>query len=274
MKKKQIIFVSGSILSIGAGIFAVLVDRDKLEKYIVIPESAVGTLMIISIVLMAGGIIGLIYLVFKGWVTFAVDKAILSKVSSKYVMIQASQSDLGELHSLYEKHFGDDVPSTVTMLSWLQKYRNAFAMIYRIDSASIEKKAQTLVGSYKILLLNEAGVQGLNDGLLTGSTFKQEHIARSFKDAKACYVGDVIATTFLGKGTVLAYLNVACEPIFKRGLAIYARPLTPAGKRVMTKYGFVQIKDEKSMPEIGRMCKLNPIGGKPGSKAIKSKKSS
>jgi hypothetical protein len=54
----------------------------------------------------------------------------------------------------------------------------------------------------------------------------------------------------------MAQLNAAVLPAVRGAVAVYARPLTKDGLRVMTKHGFVQVSDGKSAPVVGRVCKL------------------
>jgi hypothetical protein len=54
----------------------------------------------------------------------------------------------------------------------------------------------------------------------------------------------------------MAQLNAAVWPAVRGAATVYARPLTKDGLRVMTKHGFVQVSDGRSVPQIGRACKL------------------
>jgi len=142
------------------------------------------------------------------------------------------------------------------MRAWVQKYRKAFVMVYRVDDSSIKKKQQTLVGSFKVLLISKDAVRALEAGQVSGSTLKPEHIVSRQSDAAAYYVGDVAGHKGPARGFLLASLNAACEKAISKRLPIYARPLTNDGLRIMEQYGFVQAADGKSPPEIGKMCKL------------------
>jgi hypothetical protein len=99
-------------------------------------------------------------------------------------------------------------------------------------------------------------MQGLEAGLLTGSTLEPHHIAARQRDAAAFYVGDVVATASDARGRVLRCVMRECEEAFRKNLPIYARPLTKEGRNAMTRRGFVQVSDGESLPEHGKMCKL------------------
>jgi hypothetical protein len=212
-------------------------------------------MLILGGLLILLGLMGCLVLVFvrpAGSVLNFVNK----KLGEKYIRVYASQADLPQLHDFYTEFFGDDVPSLSLMRAWVQKYRRAFAIVYRVDDTSIKKKQQILCGSYKVLLITEAAVRGLESGQVGGSTFQPDHLASRQKDTAAYYVGDVVARTRLARGFILASLSAACEKALRKRVPIYARPLTRDGLRIMTQYGFVQADDGKSPPNIGKMCKL------------------
>jgi hypothetical protein len=177
-------------------------------------------------------------------------------LNSRYTYVRARRQDLMGLHDLYAEYFGSDVPSVELMRSWISRCKTALMLVHRVHQTSGLATNQQLVGSFKVLPLTTDAVRALEGGQITGSTFKPEHIASKKKETTAVYVGDVVATSKVGRGMVLAHLNAACTPAVKSGLPIYARPLTRDGLRVMTKHGFVQVLDGTSRPEIGRICKL------------------
>jgi len=183
-------------------------------------------------------------------------RVVYGDLNSRYTCKRAGRQDLMGLHDLYTEYFGNDVPSVELMRSWIARCKTALMLVHRLDQKSGLATNQRLIGSFKALPLTADAVRALEAGQVTGSTFKPEHIANNKKETKAIYVGDVVATSQVGRGMVLAHLNAACTPAVKGGLPIYARPLTRDGLRVMTKHGFVQVLDGVSRPEIGRICKL------------------
>jgi hypothetical protein len=134
--------------------------------------------------------------------------------------------------------------------------RRAFAMVYQIEDSSIEAESRSLVGSFKVLPVTEEAVRGLELKRLTGSSLRPEHIAKRQKDTAGFYVGDVFATTTFARGRIMAHIIIECEQAIRKGLPIYARPLTKDGKKTMKRRGFVRVDDGKSPPEIGEICRL------------------
>lgn len=263
---------TGSVFcTVGGAVFAIAVESDHISKIIDIPEVGYKAMLIIGGLLVLLGLTAITVSVLRSRTSRLLD-FVSKKRGHKYILVYASYPDLPQLHSFYQEFFEDDVPSLDLMRTWVRKYRKAFAMVYRVNDISIKKKQQVLAGSYKVLLVTEEAVRGLEAEDLCGSTFKAEHVASRQKDAAAYYIGDVIATTRLARGFILASLNVACEHAFRRGLPIYARPLTSDGLRVMTQYGFVQVHDENSPPEMEKMCKLTTGGD--GDKSRRVKKTS
>jgi len=175
---------------------------------------------------------------------------------AKYLCTAARHSDLVGLFDLYTRYFGADVPDIELMGAWITKCASAFTLVQKVIGDSGLSTRQQLVGSFKILPLTTKGVNAIELGQATGSTFKSEHISGKRSRPVAYYVGDVVATTRFSRAVVMAQLNAAISPVVRRPTTVYARPLTKDGLRVMTKYVFVQVANGRSAPEIGRVCKL------------------
>jgi hypothetical protein len=253
---KLIVKISSIICTIGAAVFGAGAAREHFSRFIHVPDAVYNALLVIGVILISLSIIGFAASLYGLPSKLILENVVYRNLGSKYICIYARQSDVSRLHDLYSEYFGGDVPSTELMRSWIKQSRKAFTMIYRVDNESIRKRKHVLVGSFKVLLLTEAAVRALEAEQVSGSTFQPDHLARRQSDAAGCYVGDVIGTTRFAQGVLLGYLNVACEQAIKKGLPIYARPLTKEGQRVMKKYGFVEVSDGHSSPEIGRICKL------------------
>ena len=133
-------------------------------------------------------------------------------------------------------------------------------------------KRLELVGSFKLLPLTKKGVEAVERGHATGSTLTAVHITSSRSKASGFYVGDVVATTATAKGDLLAYLDAALSSIKHDDVAVYARPLTSDGLRVMTGYGFVSITDDRAAPQIGHMCRLYVGGNRTGGRRQRQKR--
>ncbi len=253
--KKPDKFQAGVLCTVGAAIFCLALAKEPISKFIILPDFIYSIAFVIGTLMILWG--------FLGWFASVLTppanrvlEIVHKKLNAKYICVFATQDDLPQLYDLYSEFFDDEVPSLNLMKSWVRQNRKAFALVYRVDNSSIKQKEQVLAGSFKVLPITQEAVQGLESEQLSGSTFEAKHIARNQKDAAAYYVGDVVATRRSARAFILASLNFACENALRKGLPIYARPLTEDGKRVMTKYNFVQANDGKSPPQIGKICKL------------------
>lgn len=257
MTSKRLLEAALTLCTIGGAVFAVGATKEALSRFVVLPDAAVAVLMITGAALAIFGAIAFALSLIIDRLQHAVMQVIYGDVDSRYVCTYAKPSELAGLHDLYREYFGDDVPSSERMLKWLEKCPSALTIVYRVVvNASGLPQRQELVGSFKVLPLNRAGVRAIEAGHVTGSTLKVEHMCASRTRPSAYYVGDVVATTRIAKGVVIAQLNATISPATRNEITVYARPLTRDGLRIMTKHGFVQASDGRSRPQIGCACKL------------------
>jgi len=265
--KKTFLNASLALCTVGAAVWAIGVAEDTVSKLHRFPPTLFHWLMIIGGVAVGVGLCALLGAVLVGPVQAIIARLVYGDINSRYAPVKARNRDLHGLHAFYREYFGDDVPSIELMRSWVARSNSAFILIHRITNESGLTVRQQLVGSFKLLPLTNEARNALDTGQVTGSTFRPEHVARKKSETVAYYVGDVVATSQIARGMVLAHLNAACTPAIDRGYPIYARPLTTDGLRVMTKYGFVQATDGKSAPQLGRICKLQ-IGKPPRRRSL------
>jgi len=254
--KKTFLNASLALCTVGAAVWAVGVSEDAVLKLHRFPPALFHWSMIIGGVSVGIGLCVLLCAVVVGPVQTIIARLVYGDINSRYAPVKARNRDLPGLHAFYRNYFGDDVPSIDLMRSWIARSSSAFILVHRITHKSGLTVRQQLVGSFKLLPLTIEARNALDAGQVTGSTFRPEHVASKKSDTVAYYVGDVVATSQIARGMVLAHLTAACGPAVDRGYPIYARPLTTDGLRVMTKYGFVQARDGKSLPQLGRICKL------------------
>jgi len=245
-----------ALCTIGGAVFAVGASEIAIAKVISLPARTFEILLFTGALLVGIGLCLLLMSFIVQPIRDAFVRVVYGDLNSRYTCVRARRNDLIGLHDLYTDYFGSDVPSVELMKSWISRCKTALMLVHRVRQNSGLATSQQLVGSFKVLPLTTDAVRALEGGQISGSTFKAEHIASNKKETAAVYVGDVVATSQVGRGMVLAHLNAACTPAVKSGLPIYARPLTHDGLRVMTKHGFVQVLDGTSRPEIGRICKL------------------
>ncbi len=261
--KKALVNLASILCTVGGALFGLAAAKEQIQKIVALSDMAYRSMLVISIGLIALGAMAFCLSLLISPAQLLLDEG-FRQALDRYECVFARVGDLDELYTLYTEFFGADVPSKDLMRSWLSRYRKAFAMIYRLEEVSIRKTVRSLVGSFKVLPITAEAVHQLDRGRLSGATFSLEHIASKLDLAAAYYIGDVVATTKSARGVVLAYLNVACEGALRKSLAIYARPLSRDGKRVMTRNGFVQAGGGCIPPEIGRICRLGPLTASSG----------
>lgn len=251
MTKKSFHDAAVSLATVGGAVLAVGLARDAINKIVELPDAAYTTCVILGLALPVLAAVSFA----TSFVVEQVALVIYGDHDAKYLCRAAAVTDLPALHTLYSSYFGDDVPPIPLMTDWLTRCDTAFTLVHKISDRE-ETREQKLVGSFKVLPLTAKGVRAIELGQVTGSTFKPDHIASRRSRPTAFYVGDVAATTRVARAVVLAHLNAAVFAAARGTVTVYARPLTRDGLRVMSKHGFVQVSDGRSMPAVGRICKL------------------
>jgi hypothetical protein len=257
MNRKSLTDAALGLCTVGGAVFAVGASKDPVSKVVILPDSAFGSLMVVGGVLAAIGAIAFMLSFLIDRLEQAVSQVAYGDLDSKYLCTHARLRDLPGLYALYTRYFGDDVPDVQMMGTWVTKCASAFTIVQKVVEDSGLPTRQELVGSFKLLPLTAKGVRAIDLGQATGSTFRPEHISGARSRPAGYYVGDVVATTRFARGVVMAQLNAAVWPAVRSAVTVYARPLTKDGLRVMTKYGFVQVSDGRSAPQVGRACKLH-----------------
>jgi hypothetical protein len=260
MRRKAFRDAALGLCTIGGALFAFGASKEAIGKLLIIPNVA------FTVLLLAGGLLATIGIV-AFFLSLIIDRldGVVSRVAygdldSKYVCSHAEASDLGGLQTLYARYFGADVPEVSLMRAWLEKCASTFTIVQRVRQETGLATRQELVGSFKLVPLTRSGVRAVETGQVTGTSIRLEHIARDGVRPSAYYVGDVVATTRFARGVVMAHLNAAISTAAKGQVAVYARPLTADGLRIMTKHGFLRVADGKSAPQIGAICKLEIRG--------------
>lgn len=261
--RKSFLNASLALCTVGAAVWAIGLSEDAVSKIVHLPVRLFRWSMITGGLLIGLGLCLLIVFAVYYPVQNIISRVLYGAINSRYVTINARKRDLMGLHDLYTEHFGSDVPSIDLMRSWIARCRTAFVLVHRVTQKSGLTTRQQLVGSFKLLPLTSEAVGALDAGQITGSMFRPDHIARNKRETAAYYIGDLVGAGWFARGMVMAHLNAACIPAVKRGAPLYARPLTRDGLRIMTQYGFLQVSDGESAPEIGRICKLELGKSKP-----------
>jgi hypothetical protein len=257
--KRKLVDTALALCTVGGALFAIGASKEPLSRIVSLPDYAYGLFLVLGGILATAGGLAFVFSLFAEPVQSGVERVIYGDVGSRHICTHANADDLRGLHALYSRYFGADVPSIELMNQWLNRCKSAFTLLHSVTQDSGLITAQQLVGSFKLLPLTAEGVKALDLGQVTGSTFRPEHICSDRRRPAAYYLGDVVATTRFARAVILAQLNAACAQVTNRNISIYARPLTADGRRIMTKYGFAQVSDGRSAPEVGRICKLEIV---------------
>ena len=233
LMNKRSSFDAGLLCTVGAGIFAVGVSQNQISRVVHFPNVAFVIFMVIGGALVVAGAIRFMLSIVMDRIDQIVS--VYLGLDAKYLCTQAQHSDLAGLFDLYTRYFGADVPDIELMSAWITKCASAFTLVQKVIGESGLSTRQELVGSFKILPLTKKGVNAIELGQTTGSTFRPEHISGSRSRPVAYYVGDVVATTRFARAVVMAQLNAAISPVVRGPMTVYARPLTKDGLRVIDK---------------------------------------
>lgn len=185
----------------------------------------------------------------------ALERIVFRRGEIPRFIAYARIGDLAKLQSRYEREFGKDIPSLDLMKAWLQRCDTCFTLVYEELTDQNMAVNMTLAGSFKMLPITADAVQELEQGKISGSTFRPEHVCTE-RDAAAFYVGDLFAAGTARAAAVLSHLDSKCKELLDRGYAVYARPFTPRGMRVMKNRGFVQLSTGKEELAMRQLCRL------------------
>lgn len=262
-QRKVLVELGIALCTVGGAVFGIGAAKEPISRIIALPDTAFIVFMI------SGGTLATI-----GALAFALSyiamplKSVISvfvygDADSRYVCSYARAQDVARLHALYEEYFGEEAPKSTVMREWLAKCPSALTIVQRVVGNSHLDERRELVGSFKVLPLTRKGQQAVESGRATGSSLGPEHIAGPRSHPAGYYVGDVVATTRVARGVVMAHIESALPTQIQDEVTVYARPLTADGLRIMKAHGFVLLSDGESVPEIGEMCKLY-VGSKRG----------
>jgi hypothetical protein len=247
-----------SWLALGASLLGLVALKGSISEFITIPAQAW------SITLVCGtacSLIGILLGVTSKAVSVgeptqvALERIVFRRGEIPRFITYARLGDLAKLQSRYESEFGKDVPSLELMKAWLERCDTCFTLVYEELRDQNLDVNMTLAGSFKMLPITLDAVDELEHGRVSGSTLKPEHICAE-REAAAFYVGDLFAAGTARAAAVLSHLDSKCKELLDRGYAVYARPFTARGMRVMRNRGFVQLSTGKEQLEMRQLCRL------------------
>lgn len=159
----------------------------------------------------------------------------------RYVVEVAGRDELKALHEFCTRM----VPGGFADFGkWLERYGwnpNIFYVVKAHDEVSPPESAR-MVGAFAITPLSGRARELLDGELLKGVDFTSEHIARPGDSPAAMYISGIVASGFTAKGVTLKFLLDVMESEAGCGRCLfYTRPMSRAGLRLVTTYGFEPI---------------------------------
>jgi hypothetical protein len=256
--------LGGVLFTLGGAFLALHRQRQDLITYFPLIQRLGPVPLFLGFFLILGGFVLLLY----GGLTSTlalIKRVILPPGCYRFECTAAEAEDLELLWTFYSSFFGKDVPALATMRLWHQRNPEMFWMLYKVSRPRPGRINRTLVGSFKICPVNGACVSLLEREAVSGTTIPVDAIV-PMKDSSALYVGDVAATDKYARAALVAYLDSEVRRANRRGLPIYARPLTNEGFHLLTVHGFCPTSASSSDKQLGRIFKLLPrkTGRKPG----------
>jgi len=156
-----------------------------------------------------------------------------------YLCRSARQGDLDNMHEYWESFFGSDISDVVQDRAWHNKNGKLFWLIFQTATRRGRKlEKPLLVGSFSLLPLTKRAAELVGRGELVGSHFTVDHLVKDNSKAAAVYIGGVLASNMFARGEALARVKERIEQLQKKGIPVYARPVTGDGFRLVEKYGF------------------------------------
>lgn len=117
-------------------------------------------------------------------------------------------------------------------------------------------KTKKIVGFYFLIPLTKEANKLIQNGIIVdGRLIKQEHICNTYDQAYALYIGNLAAKSNHSKAFILFLLKKQIGEILTKNNkieAIYARPGTKDGLRLLTKYGFNKMMPESVIWKLSR----------------------
>lgn len=254
--RKPLFDLGVALCTVGGAVFAIGAAKEPISKLLPLPGTGFVVLMVSGGVLGTVGALAFTLSFVAAPLQAAISVFVYGDADSRYVCSYARPQDLPRLHALYEEYFGNEAPKRELMREWLGKCPSALTIVQRLAGNSHLSERRELVGSFKVLPLTRKGQAAVETGKATGSTLGSELIAGPRSRPAGYYIGDVVATTQVARGVVMAHIESAIPTQIENEVTLYARPLTADGLRVMRAHGFVLASDGESSPEIGLMCKL------------------
>jgi hypothetical protein len=165
--------------------------------------------------------------------------------NSTYCVGSARLEDLKSLHRFYEKQFYGDAPSYTTMVSWYTRDPSTFQLVTRRRQNDADAH---IVGSYKLLALNESAIELLRTGSATGSNLPVTALMAHGQPAVGYYLGDV-AGDLEDRDCLWRLMRSLVERIEKVTVPVFARALSSYGLKWMKHFDFRPLDPSEELRE-------------------------
>ena len=152
--------------------------------------------------------------------------------------------DLEKIGAILKDAFGSQIaPSDVVQ----------YVMMHNRNNVHVVCNRQTIVGIYAMLLLNPLGLERLLLGEFDPSQPDPACLSSRLMTPIAIYKWAVVAPGRAAQG-ILHMSHFLRQP-FYRHANLFARPVTPAGRKLVSDVGFVPIADAR-MPGLHRYVRI------------------
>jgi hypothetical protein len=243
MTKKKAVEVGILLLTIGGGLIAIISVRKDLEPVLpFLPNLFYKTCLLLGFALCVVGVLLIVLPVETIQKIVQRIKDFFGMGDRPYETKPAKWKDLKLIHEYAKQELGA-VSDLQKMEQWFNINRQIFWIV--IDSAVNGTHGQQMVGYYAIIPLNKVATDLLETEKIEGTSFAAEHIipyrrGRIRKTPASIYVGGVAAKNRMRirqfvLGSLVAHLNQEIENGVK---AVFSRPVTNDGLRLIKKYNF------------------------------------
>jgi hypothetical protein len=163
---------------------------------------------------------------------------------------------ISELDSIYEKimrMMGNDIADRNLLEYWLGIDPHVLYVVERKSKGALQFKSE-IVGFFSVFRVTTKAMELLEQNILKGTNFTDQHIAQKSETAAALYIGAVGASGFRARAATLnqliGHVNAKIEDIKVarkwHSVKIFVRPISQVGNRLVNKYSFEKCVSEMS----------------------------
>lgn len=240
-----------AFVPVGVALLAVFGRKAEINQLVVeLPDWAFSVMLFGGLSSILVGLTWMLvpFAVIKEWATSLLE-------APRFKCREAKLNDLERLHEFAKEFFGDVIATVESMRQWYRKNSQLFYLVHE-STARAGKTTAVLVGFFELIPVTKGAVELLEREELSGTTFSEHHIAKPHGQPAAVYVAGIAARGFRAKAWVLGRVEERLERYRRRGLAIYTRPVTSTGLRLVKKHDFVPVGPRADDGGLLRIYKL------------------